>query len=214
VVWRKVLDVIKLDERPSMTGNFPPSRSALRLGEELKIVPWSELKPHIDVFEADGKVRTGLLVGNNPINWIDPFGLATISVGKCEIVIAVGHQNKKKPHQFKFTGPCSYGAFVGCWPGLTNKDSSRMLPSAQTHQETMERFGNLNKDIVANRRQVSEAQGITQDIDKNLEDLQKEATDKARGMKDCCPNGVKIKIIDLSGGEFISPDFEATVIPR
>jgi len=41
----------------------------------LKIVSWSELKPHIDVFEADGKGRIGLFVANNPVNWRDPFGL-------------------------------------------------------------------------------------------------------------------------------------------
>jgi len=44
----------------------------------LKIISWSELKPHIDVFEADGKARTGLLVANNPINYFDPDGLGKI----------------------------------------------------------------------------------------------------------------------------------------
>jgi len=57
---------------------FPSSRSAEPL--ELKIVPWSELKPHIDVFEADGKARTGLFVANNPINEIDPFGLQGLNL--------------------------------------------------------------------------------------------------------------------------------------
>ena len=52
---------------------FPSSRSAEPL--ELKIVPWSALKPHIDVFEADGKERTGLFAANNPINYRDPLGL-------------------------------------------------------------------------------------------------------------------------------------------
>jgi len=75
-----------LDLGENLIRNLPPSRSALRLEEdhpsqgdlalELKIVPWSELKPHSDVFEADGKVRTGLLVFNNPVNWIDLDGRA------------------------------------------------------------------------------------------------------------------------------------------
>jgi len=72
VVWRKVLDVIETALRLPTRTLFP---SRLRLEGELKIVSWSELKPHIDVFEADGKARTGLLVGNNPINEIDPLGL-------------------------------------------------------------------------------------------------------------------------------------------
>ena len=42
---------------------------------ELKIVPWSELKPHIDVFEGTGKARTGLFTLNNPVNLVDPSGL-------------------------------------------------------------------------------------------------------------------------------------------
>jgi len=66
--------VIDLCENPPRS--FSLSRSAERL--EWKIVPWSELKPHIDVFEADGKVRTGLLVFNNPINLTDPYGLTFI----------------------------------------------------------------------------------------------------------------------------------------
>jgi len=58
---------------------FPSSRSAEPL--ELKIVSWSELKPHIDVFEADGKGRIGLFVANNPVNLTDPFGLTLEDVG-------------------------------------------------------------------------------------------------------------------------------------
>jgi len=53
---------------------LPSSRPSERL--EWKIVPWSELKPHIDVFEADGKGRIGLFVANNPINKVDPTGQA------------------------------------------------------------------------------------------------------------------------------------------
>jgi len=64
--------VIDLRENP--TRSFSSSRLTDRL--ELKRVPWSALKPHIDVFEADGKARTGLLVSNNPVNRRDPFGLA------------------------------------------------------------------------------------------------------------------------------------------
>ena len=55
---------------------LPSSRSPSRL-EGWKIVPWSELKPHIDVFEVDGKERIGLFVSNNPINYVDPFGFLT-----------------------------------------------------------------------------------------------------------------------------------------
>jgi hypothetical protein len=40
-----------------------------------KVVAWGALKPRIDVFEADGKVRTGLICRNNPVNMIDPSGL-------------------------------------------------------------------------------------------------------------------------------------------
>jgi len=65
--------VIDLQDLSTRTG-FSSSRSVEPL--ELKRVSWSELKPHIDVFEADGKARTGLLVGNNPVNWVDPYGLA------------------------------------------------------------------------------------------------------------------------------------------
>jgi len=57
-----------------------PSRSYLQLEEELRVVSWSELQSHIDVFEETGEVRTGLFLANNPINWIDPLGLITIAI--------------------------------------------------------------------------------------------------------------------------------------
>ena len=83
MAWRKVLDVIEVQDR-SAARRFSPSRfpsparrlAGGRLEKEWEIIPWSTLKPHIDVFEADGKARTGLFVANNPIRWRDPFGLA------------------------------------------------------------------------------------------------------------------------------------------
>jgi len=84
-MWRRVFLVIEVQNH-SATRAFSSSRSAdlsaVALAKEepleLKRVPWSALKPHIDVFEADGKVRTGLLVGNNPVNETDPDGLGIV----------------------------------------------------------------------------------------------------------------------------------------
>ncbi|MDD2710290.1 MAG: hypothetical protein PHV34_20090 [Verrucomicrobiae bacterium] len=55
--------------------SFFLSRQGIRLKDELRVVAWSELKPHIDVFEGTGEVRTGLICRNNPINLSDLFGL-------------------------------------------------------------------------------------------------------------------------------------------
>jgi len=88
--------VIELGEYRSTTGNLPPSRPPSRLEEELKIVSWSELKPHIDVFEADGKARTGLLVGNNPINWTDPLGFKVTFTSKKQSLIDKANEALKK----------------------------------------------------------------------------------------------------------------------
>jgi len=69
--------VIDLRENP--TRSFSSSRLTDRL--EWKVVPWSELARDADVFEASGKMRIGLFVANNPVNWSDPDGLLTICSG-------------------------------------------------------------------------------------------------------------------------------------
>jgi len=66
--------VIDLRENP--TRSFSSSRLTDRL--EWKVVSWSELARDADVYEADGKARIGLFVSNNPINFVDPFGLVQI----------------------------------------------------------------------------------------------------------------------------------------
>ena len=73
--------MIEVQNHPGDRTLFP-SRRAARLEEELKRVSWSDLKPHSDVFEGTGEVRTGLFVANNPVNWIDPLELAMDSVSK------------------------------------------------------------------------------------------------------------------------------------
>jgi len=53
---------------------------------------------------------------------VDPYGLATLVVGKCEVIVFYGHGSRKQPHKFKFAHPsCSAGEFVGCYPGVTNR---------------------------------------------------------------------------------------------
>ena len=46
--------------------------------------------------------------------------------------------------------------------------------------------------------------------------LYREAYQKALTMKRCCPDGVTIKIIDVSGGKVLGKgsDWEVTIIPR
>jgi hypothetical protein len=67
-------------ETPDLSEILPSSRCSVRLEEEWRVVSWSELKPHSDVFEETGEVRTGLFCWNNPINNIDPDGLATLTL--------------------------------------------------------------------------------------------------------------------------------------
>ncbi len=59
-------------------------------------------------------------VANNPVGTVDLFGLATVSAGKCEVIVAYGHGTDGSPHHFDFAGPCSAGWFLGCYSSQTD----------------------------------------------------------------------------------------------
>jgi len=81
-----------------------PSRSSLQLEEELRVVSWSELQSHIDVFEETGEVRTGLFVGNNPVNWMDPFGLVNLNLTNPGDQVYTGLSNFNPPGFYSVGG--------------------------------------------------------------------------------------------------------------
>lgn len=66
-----------------------------------------------------------LFARNYPVGVIDCFGLKTLSVGKCEVIVFYGHGTQGQPHQFDFEGPCTAGIFLGCYDAETD---SRISP--------------------------------------------------------------------------------------
>ena len=158
-MWRRVLDVIELGERPSTAGNFPPSRSALRLEEELKIVSWSELKPHIDVFEADGKARIGLFVANNPVNWRDPFGLQTNVTDQAkeesEYQQCQEDMQKKKDEAAKWAYDSVWDLLKALWTSGKSPKAAKELLDSTVKDQVQDAAKDEAKDFIKKKTGVT-----------------------------------------------------------
>ena len=68
--------------------------------------------PQPDPIGLDGGLNL-YSYGNNPVKWMDPFGLYTIK--KCTIEILFGHHGVIDQHISNET--CSAGSVVSCWAG-------------------------------------------------------------------------------------------------
>ena len=84
--------------------------------------------------------NTYVFVANNPITAFDLFGLKTLDVGNCQIVIFYGHGVSNDPYTFNFAGPCSAAAFFGCWDADSDKNipSNNQIPGIPTTDKEMD----------------------------------------------------------------------------
>jgi hypothetical protein len=73
-----------------------------------------------DTVESKREPNRYDFVANTPISAVDLFGLRTIHVGNCQVIVAYGHGSTGSPHHFKFDGPCSAGWFLGCYSKETD----------------------------------------------------------------------------------------------
>ncbi|HEV2691911.1 MAG TPA: hypothetical protein VG347_03370 [Verrucomicrobiae bacterium] len=76
-----------------------------------------------------------LFARNDPVGVIDCFGLKTLSVGKCEVIVFYGHGTQGYPDKFDFAGPCSAATFIGCFDAeadgnISSKDNQ--IPGVPT----------------------------------------------------------------------------------
>ena len=114
--------------------------------------------PSRDPIGERGGVNLYGLVGNDGVNYVDYLGLApgtkengeventrgknqkptTITAKKCTAVILVGHGGADASQAHKFVLPeCSYGAFIGCHPGVTNSkiDEGKLIPGSPSDED-------------------------------------------------------------------------------
>jgi RHS repeat-associated protein len=97
-----------------------------------------------DPIEERGGLNVYGFVGGDAIDFFDFFGLAsqsknknltqTITVGKCEVVVLIGHGSQTNPHIFQ--GPadspdCWAGGFIGCYSATSNgKLGGNLIPGS------------------------------------------------------------------------------------
>lgn len=93
-----------------------------------------------DSIEAAKDLNRYVFIANDPLGSFDLFGLETLSVGTCEIVIFYGHGVRGQPYQFHFSGPCSAGVFLGCWDAQTDNGIKQPhdVPGAPTTDGELE----------------------------------------------------------------------------
>ena len=151
--------MIEVQDR-SAARRFSPSRFPSRLEKEWGIVPWSALKPHIDVFEADGKERTGLFVRNNPINLIDPFGLQTNVVETSEYDECLKDMKKEKEKAAEWGYDATWDLLKGLWSTGKSPKAAKDLLDSTVKDQVKDALKDKGKDSIKGKS------GATNWIDK------------------------------------------------
>lgn len=130
---------------------------------------------HQDNRMEEAKCPTYVFARNDPIGIVDRFGLKTLEVGGCEIIIFYGHGIAGHPYDWDFDSICSAGVFIGCWDAETDDRIGKhhQIPGAPTTSEPM----------------------AVEDVDKNVVAALTAARSKAQTMcKVCCSACPSIKI--------------------
>jgi RHS repeat-associated protein len=146
-------------------------------------------------------------LNNNLVNSVDYLGLAdrtrnpdnsqTVTVGKCEVAILVGHGRRGRPHIFKGTSEaCWAGGFIGCYAKETNdRLGSNRVPGSPSWED----------EIADKDPEYQEAwKAIQQGARTKAEEICKNA-------KCCCK---EVTITFLYAPAYDLPDLAAPALPK
>jgi hypothetical protein len=146
-----------LSRDPMGEPGFETLRSASAVPRIGQIVSAASLPPGRlfvrDTVETKREPNRYDFVANSPITTVDLFGLRTIHVGNCEVIVAYGHGDTGNPHHFEFDGPCSAGWFLGCYSKETDDllHSPHSIPGAASISDeydfAFDGYERLNRDF-------------------------------------------------------------------